>query len=86
MQYDKWSFPIGKMFGIPIRLHTFFLVLLGCQTLGALTYGKWHCLYWFILLGPILLFTVLFHELGHCLAARSVSAPLHPFASLLRGG
>jgi len=29
-------------------------------------------LLWFLLLGPVLLLTVLFHELGHCLAARSV--------------
>lgn len=30
------------------------------------------CQYWFLLLGPVLLATVLIHELGHCLAARSV--------------
>lgn len=29
-------------------------------------------LYWFVLLGPVLLLTVLVHELGHCLAARQV--------------
>lgn len=28
--------------------------------------------YWFLILGPILLFTVLTHELGHCMAARQV--------------
>ncbi|GFH15255.1 uncharacterized protein HaLaN_11450, partial [Haematococcus lacustris] len=29
-------------------------------------------LLWFLLLGPVLLFTVLIHELGHCFGARSV--------------
>lgn len=29
-------------------------------------------LLWFILLGPVLLVTILIHELGHCLAARSI--------------
>lgn len=31
-------------------------------------------LLWFLLLGPVLLLTVLIHELGHCLAARSVGS------------
>ena len=34
--------------------------------------GKWWVLLWFLALGPVLLATILIHELGHCLAARSV--------------
>lgn len=34
--------------------------------------GKWLALLWFIVLGPVLLITILIHELGHSLAARSV--------------
>jgi Zn-dependent protease len=55
-----------------VRLHITFLVLLVIQTLAALPGGSWYCLMWFLVLGPVLLVTVLIHELGHCLAARSV--------------
>lgn len=34
-------------------------------------------LFWFIVLGPMLLITVLIHELGHCLAARQVRCSKH---------
>ncbi len=33
-------------------------------------------LLWFLLLGPVLLLTILVHELGHCFAALSVVRPL----------
>jgi len=40
--------------------------------LGSIYYGAEAVLLWFLLLGPVLLITILCHELGHCLAARSV--------------
>lgn len=42
------------------------------QLLGSIYYGGDWVLLWFLLLGPVLLVTVLLHELGHCMAARSV--------------
>ncbi|KAG2489733.1 hypothetical protein HYH03_011840 [Edaphochlamys debaryana] len=66
------SAPMGSVFGIPIRLHMMFLMVLGMQLMGAMYYGGQYVFLWFILLGPVLLLTVLVHELGHCLAARSV--------------
>lgn len=53
-------------------LAVMFLMLLAMQLLGSIYYGGMYVLYWFVLLGPVLLITVLVHELGHCLAARSV--------------
>jgi membrane-associated protease RseP (regulator of RpoE activity) len=53
-----------------------FLATLGIQLLGSIYYGGWAVLLWFLLLGPVLLLTVLIHELGHCLAARSVVGPI----------
>lgn len=50
-----------------------FLVVLVAQCLGAIYYGWWAVLLWFVLLGPVLLLTVTLHELGHALAARYVS-------------
>ncbi|GFR46775.1 hypothetical protein Agub_g8403 [Astrephomene gubernaculifera] len=66
------SIPLGSLFGIPIRLHVTFLAVLALQLLGSLAYGGQWVLLWFLLLGPVLLLTVLVHELGHCAAARAV--------------
>lgn len=44
MDPDRGSFLIGRVLGIPVRLHFLFLVLLGAQSLGALVYGKWYVL------------------------------------------
>lgn len=71
------SIPLGKLFGIPIRLHVLFLALLGLQVAAGFIVSKEWALFWFILLGPILLATVLIHELGHSLAARSVGGEAH---------
>eukprot|EP00775_Hariotina_reticulata_P003588 gene3588-3854_t len=43
-------------------------------------------LYWFLILGPILLFTILVHELGHCLAARQVGGEAHSILLWPLGG
>ena len=66
------TIPLGRIFGIPIRLHVLFLVVLVVQVLGSLNYSTHAMGLWAMLMGPVLLFTVLTHELGHCLAARSV--------------
>lgn len=68
------SFPLGRIADIPIRLHITFFLVLAAQLLGSLSYGGNAVLLWFLLLGPVLLLTVLIHELGHCLAARSVGS------------
>eukprot|EP00882_Tetradesmus_deserticola_P016313 GHRQ01017415.1.p4 GENE.GHRQ01017415.1~~GHRQ01017415.1.p4 ORF type:complete len:171 (+),score=30.14 GHRQ01017415.1:129-641(+) len=65
-------FPSRCCFGIPVRLHYLFIVFLALQVVGSILYGGLWPLYWFLLLGPILLVTVLIHELGHSLAARQV--------------
>jgi Zn-dependent protease len=49
-----------------------FIVFLALQVVGSILYGGLWPLYWFLLLGPILLVTVLIHELGHSLAAKQV--------------
>lgn len=72
MNFNSGSFPIGRISGIPIRLHYLFLVFLVLQVLGSLYYGKWQALLFFILMGPVLLVTVLIHEYGHCWATRRV--------------
>ena len=70
----SWSFPIGRMFGITVRIHFLFpLVCLGLILRVALQKdtpsGIWIDA---AMVMALLFFTVLLHEFGHCLAARRV--------------
>ncbi len=73
-----WSFPLGRLFGITIRVHWLFpFVALGFVLHAAfgkpgghpLPEGTWVDA---TILIVILFFTVLFHEFGHCFGARAV--------------
>ncbi len=66
--------PTPPLFPLILRFVVTFFVVLAAQLLGSLAYGGNMVLLWFLLLGPVLLLTVLVHELGHCLAARSVGS------------
>jgi len=65
----KWSFEIGAPFGIPIRIHWTFLLLVGYVLLSqGASGGKFDIMNLILLLS---VFTcVILHELGHSLAAR----------------
>ena len=68
----SWSFPIGRLFGISVRIHVLFpVVCLGLivRTAKDFPAGTWIDMS--MLLG-LLFFTVLLHEFGHCFAARRV--------------
>jgi Zn-dependent protease len=70
----SWSFPIGRVFGIQIRVHVLLpLVFLGLLLRAAFQKdvipGSWLDL--FIVLG-LIFGSVLLHEFGHCFAARWV--------------
>jgi Zn-dependent protease len=76
-----WSFPLGRLFGITIRIHWLFpfvavslilLVALGKNDAGSPLYphGAWIDA---TIIMAILFVSVLFHEFGHCFAARSVN-------------
>jgi stage IV sporulation protein FB len=68
-----WSFPLGRMFGIAVRVHVLLpLVMLGL-ILRALTHeGSTVSLGEAGLMMVLLFVAVLLHEFGHCFAARSV--------------
>jgi Zn-dependent protease len=67
----NWSFPLFRIFGIPVRMHWTLPVLVVAHVLqgwvkgGELLAGWWACM-----MGALFL-SVLIHELGHCFAARS---------------
>lgn len=70
----SWSLPLGRLFGITIRVHLLFLVFVLAMWLRAATAKDWPAgsgQAMLVLLGLMFL-SVLLHEFGHCFAARSV--------------
>ena len=69
----SWSFPIGRLFGIGVRIHFLFpLVALGLilrVTTKDFLPGTWTDV---AMVLALLFVTVLLHEFGHCFAARQV--------------
>jgi stage IV sporulation protein FB len=70
----SWSFPIGRLFGITIKVHLLFpLVAIGMivriSTLEGAAPGIWVDV---AMVVGLLFFSVLLHEFGHCFAARRV--------------
>jgi Zn-dependent protease/CBS domain-containing protein len=81
----KWSFQIGTLFGIPIRLHVTFLLLLLVFTVGAK--GGGIQIYPVGLIMVALLFgCVLVHELCHSLVAVRKGVPVTSITLLPIGG
>lgn len=70
----NWALPVFRAFGIPVKLHVFFIVVSLGMFIRQVT-AKDNPIDW----GDVLLFTVvllfvviLIHELGHCFAGRAV--------------
>src|SRR6516162_909891 len=69
-----WSFPLGRLFGVNIRVHVcFLLILVGLPVKVAFTKDAPPFL-WFdaVVLMGLLFGSVLLHEFGHCFGARAV--------------
>lgn len=68
----SWSFPIGQLFGIMIRVHLVLpIVMIGL--IGRVAMGKdYHPGTWqdAVMLMALMFVSVLLHEFGHCFAAR----------------
>src|SRR5262249_59674786 len=70
----SWSFPLGRLFGVLVRVHWLFpIVAIGLVLRAAFGKdyppGAWIDVLW---LEGLLLFSVLLHEFGHCFGARLV--------------
>jgi len=64
-----WSWRLGRMQGITVRLHLIFIIFIVAEILRHLQ-SPW---LWWVVQGQLVLFgMVLLHELGHCLACRRV--------------
>lgn len=69
-----YNIPFGSLFGIPIKINVLLPLFVGLQCLTVVlnNLGGMAVLWAFIVFGLVLFSSVLIHELGHSLAARSV--------------
>jgi Zn-dependent protease len=67
------SFSVGTWFGVPIRVHYSYFVIVVLSVLTSLRYFSLKVsLYEFIVMGPILFLTVIIHEFGHILVSKQL--------------
>jgi Zn-dependent protease len=79
----NWSLRLGRVFGIDIKLHlTFFLILIW----GAFSYGRGAGPVYGLVVTMALFTLVLLHELGHSLAAMGYGIPVKDITLLPIGG
>jgi len=78
----RWSYKIGSLFGFPIRLHISLLIFLGFVFASGSGFQG-------LIIMVAVFGSVVFHELGHALVARSRGMPivdisLYPFGGMAR--
>jgi Zn-dependent protease len=81
----RWSFPIGRVAGIEIRVHASFFLLVGLFVAVGLAPegpGVVSALVWLVLVFA----AVVFHELAHCFVGRRRGAVVHEIDLLPIGG
>jgi stage IV sporulation protein FB len=84
----SWSFPIGRLFGITIRIHILFPVVaialvLRVAAQKGMPEGTWIDA---AMVVGLLFFSVLLHEFGHCFGARLVDGDAHEILMWPLGG
>jgi stage IV sporulation protein FB len=67
----SWSLPLGRIFGITVRVHILFLIFVLVMWLKKIHSDQGEATWMLVLMG-LLFFSVLLHEFGHCFAARHV--------------
>src|SRR5271168_2075444 len=86
MSMRSWSIPLGRIFGIEIRVHlTFFFLLFFVWSTEAATQDASVALRVLALVG-IVFGSVVLHELGHALVARGAGIPAKGIILLPIGG
>jgi Zn-dependent protease/CBS domain-containing protein len=81
----KWSFKIGSIFGIPVKVHlTFLLLLVLIYFAGASIVGRGGLSG--VIFVVLIFASVIFHELSHCLVARHFGISVLDITLLPIGG
>jgi Zn-dependent protease len=86
MSMRSWSIPIGRLFGIEIRVHLTFVFLLIFLLSTAATTADPNIAVRILGLVGIIFGSVVFHELGHALVARGSGIPAKGIVLLPIGG
>lgn len=82
----KWSLPLGRVAGIPIRMHLSFLLLLAWIGWEGWKVDGWPSSLWALALILGLFACVVLHELGHSLVAMRFGAEVRSVTLLPIGG
>jgi Zn-dependent protease/CBS domain-containing protein len=83
----KWSWKLGRLFGIDVYMHATFMVLLGWVALSAyLRERSAHAMIAGVLFTSAIFGTVVLHELGHALTARRFGIRTRDITLLPIGG
>ena len=83
----RYSFPIGRLLGIPVRLHFTFLLLPLCSAwLGHAVTGQVRVAAWSAVMVLMVFGCVLLHELGHCVVARRFGSQVMGITMMPIGG
>jgi Zn-dependent protease len=70
----NWTFPLFRLFGIPVRMHWFMAIFIAGKVLQAsVEEGAWG-FRWMSVTMAILVVSILFHELAHCWMAIRLGA------------
>src|SRR5437667_6241859 len=82
----KWSIPVGRIFGIAIKIHATFLLLLGYVAwVGYLDRGS-HGMFWAVVMILAMFTCVGLHELGHSIVAQRLGVQVRSITFLPIGG
>ena len=66
IEFMSWSFPLFRIFGIQVRMHWFFVLMMAIYLTQSGASGGWVGAGLMLVTMAILVVSILFHELGHC--------------------
>src|SRR6267142_1013109 len=82
----RWSLPIGRVFGISLRVHVTFLMLLAWVGYEAFGVGGASAAKWELLRVSLIFVCVVLHELGHSVVAQQLGVQVKSITLLPIGG
>jgi Zn-dependent protease/predicted transcriptional regulator len=82
----RWSLPLGRVFGIALRLHITFLLLLGWVGYEAFVAGGPSAAKWELLRVCLIFLCIILHELGHSVVAQRLGVEVKSITLLPIGG
>jgi Zn-dependent protease/predicted transcriptional regulator len=82
----RWSVPIGRVFGITLRLHVTFLIFLAFIGYSGFTDDGWSGAGWAVAMFSSVFACIVLHELGHSVVAQQLGVQVKSITLLPIGG